>query len=289
MGGSADLAGSNLTLWSGCKDVNAEGHDGNYVYYGVREFGMAAIMNGINLHGGFRSYGATFLIFSEYARNALRMAALMKQPTIYVFTHDSIGLGEDGPTHQPVEQTATLRMIPNMDVWRPADAVETAVAWKQALLRKDGPTSLILSRQNLAHLARSAGQISAIEKGGYVLCDCEGTPDVILIATGSEVELAMKACASLCEKGKKVRVVSMPCTSVFEAQDQNYRDAVLPPSVKKRVVIEAGTTVGWYKYAGLDGKIIGLDRFGESAPAGLLFKEFGFTPENVVKAAESLS
>lgn len=288
VGGSADLAGSNLTLWSGCKDINAKGYDGNYVYYGVREFGMAAIMNGLALHGGFRAYGATFLIFSEYARNALRMAALMKVPAIYVFTHDSIGLGEDGPTHQPIEQTATLRMIPNMAVWRPADAVETAVAWKLAIQRKDGPTSLILSRQNLAHINRTADQIAAIEKGGYIVADCAGTPDAILIATGSEVEVAMKACAALTEQGKKIRVVSLPCTSVFEAQDQAYRDAVLPPSVKKRVVIEAGVTAGWYKYVGFEGKIVGLDRFGESAPAGQLFKEFGFTPENVVKVVESL-
>jgi transketolase len=288
VGGSADLAGSNLTLWSGCKDINAKPYTGNYVYYGVREFGMAAIMNGIALHGGFRAYGATFLIFSEYARNALRMAALMKIPTVYVWTHDSIGLGEDGPTHQPVEQTATLRMIPNMDVWRPADQVETAVAWKAGIERKDGPTSLILSRQNLPHNGRTEAQIANIAKGGYVLHDCDGTPDVILIATGSEVEVAVKACAALCEKGKKVRVVSLPCTSVFEAQDQAYRDSVLPPSVKKRVVIEAGVTQAWYKYVGFEGKVIGLDRFGESAPAGLLFKEFGFTPENVVKTVESL-
>ena len=288
LGGSADLAGSNLTLWSGCKDVNAPGHDGNYVYYGVREFGMSAIMNGVTVHGGFIPYGATFLMFSEYARNALRMAALMKAPTIFVYTHDSIGLGEDGPTHQPVEQTATLRMIPNMDVWRPSDAVESAVAWKAAINRKDGPSTLIFSRQNLLHVSRTAEQIAAIEKGGYILKDADGTPDAIIIATGSEVEVAVKAQAALAEKGKKVRVVSIPSTNVFEAQDQAYRDSVLPPSVTRRVAVEAGVTDGWYKYVGFGGKVIGLDRFGESAPAGELFKEFGFTVENVVKAVEEL-
>jgi transketolase len=289
LGGSADLAGSNLTLWPGCKDVNAQGHDGNYVYYGVREFGMSAIMNGVALHGGLKPYGATFLMFSEYARNALRMAALMKAPVIYVYTHDSIGLGEDGPTHQPVEQTATLRMIPNMQVWRPSDAVESAVCWKAAIERKDGPICLIFSRQNLLHVARTPAQIEAIRRGGYILKDCAGTPDVLLIATGSEVELAVKAQEVLSEKGKKVRVVSIPSTNVFEAQDQAYRDSVLPPSVTKRVAIEAGVTGGWYKYVGFEGKIIGLDRFGESAPAGLLFKEFGFTVDNVVKTVEALS
>ena len=288
MGGSADLAGSNLTLWKGCKDVNAAGNDGNYVYYGVREFGMSAIMNGIALHGGFKPYGATFLMFSEYARNALRMAALMKAPVIFVYTHDSIGLGEDGPTHQPVEQTATLRMIPNMQVWRPSDAVESAVCWKAAIQRKDGPSTLIFSRQNLMHVSRTAEQIAAIERGGYVLRDCAGTPDAILIATGSEVELAVKAQEALAGKGKNVRVVSVPSTNVFEAQDQAYRDSVLPPSVTKRVAVEAGVTDGWYKYVGLGGKIIGLDRFGESAPAGQLLKEFGFTVDNVVKAVEEI-
>lgn len=288
MGGSADLAGSNLTLWKGCKDVNAGGHDGNYVYYGVREFGMSAMMNGIALHGGFKPYGATFLMFSEYARNAVRMAALMKIPVLFVYTHDSIGLGEDGPTHQPVEQTATLRMIPNMHVWRPSDAVESAVSWKVAIERKDGPSCLIFSRQNLMHVNRSPEQIALIEKGGYILCDTEGTPDAILIATGSEVELAVKAQAALAEKGKKVRVVSVPSTNVFEGQDQEYRDSVLPPSVTKRVAIEAGVTDAWYKYVGLQGKVIGLDRFGESAPAGQLFKEFGFTVDHVVSTVESL-
>jgi transketolase len=288
LGGSADLAGSNLTLWSGCKDVNAPGHDGNYVYYGVREFGMSAIMNGVAVHGGFIPYGATFLMFSEYARNAIRMAALMKAPVIYVYTHDSIGLGEDGPTHQPVEQTATLRMVPNLHVWRPSDAVESAVCWKAAVDRKDGPSCLIFSRQNLPHVSRSAEQIAGIGKGGYVLRDCAGTPDAIIIATGSEVELAVKAQEALAEKGKNVRVVSVPSTNVFDAQSQAYRDSVLPPAVKCRVAVEAGVSDGWYKYVGFDGKVIGLDRFGESAPAGELFKEFGFTVENVVKTVEGL-
>jgi len=288
LGGSADLAGSNLTLWSGCKDVNAPGHDGNYVYYGVREFGMSAIMNGVAVHGGFIPYGATFLMFSEYARNAIRMAALMKAPVIYVYTHDSIGLGEDGPTHQPVEQTATLRMVPNLQVWRPSDAVESAVCWKAAVDRKDGPSCLIFSRQNLPHVSRSAEQIAGIGKGGYVLRDCAGTPDAIIIATGSEVELAVKAQEALAEKGKNVRVVSMPSTNVFDAQSQAYRDSVLPPAVKHRLAVEAGVSDGWYKYVGSEGKVIGLDRFGESAPAGELFKEFGFTVENVVKTVEGL-
>ncbi|MBD3620453.1 MAG: transketolase [Chromatiales bacterium] len=281
MGGSADLAGSNLTLWSGAKPMRHNNAEANYINYGVREFGMAAIVNGISLHGGFVPYGATFLMFSEYARNALRMAALMKIRHIEVFTHDSIGLGEDGPTHQPVEQTATLRMIPNMSVWRPCDAVETAVAWKMAVKKADGPTSLILSRQNLAHQARTDDQIAAIERGGYVLKDCDGTPDVILIATGSEVALAVGAAEAM--SGKKVRVVSMPSVDHFEAQDAAYQESVLPKSVTARVVVEAGVPDGWYKYAST---IVGLRRFGESAPAGDLFKEFGFTVENVVKAAE---
>ena len=281
MGGSADLAGSNLTLWSGAKPMRHNNAEANYINYGVREFGMAAIVNGISLHGGFVPYGATFLMFSEYARNALRMAALMKIRHIEVFTHDSIGLGEDGPTHQPVEQTATLRMIPNMSVWRPCDAVETAVAWKMAVKKADGPTSLILSRQNLAHQARTDDQIAAIERGGYILKDCDGTPDVILIATGSEVALAVGAAEAM--SGKKVRVVSMPSVDHFEAQDAAYQESVLPKSVTARVVVEAGVPDGWYKYAST---IVGLRRFGESAPAGDLFKEFGFTVENVVKAAE---
>jgi transketolase len=286
LGGSADLAGSNLTLWSGCKDVNAPGHDGNYVYYGVREFGMSAMMNGAVLYGGFKPYGATFEMFSEYARNALRMAALMKIPTIFVYTHDSIGLGEDGPTHQPVEQTATIRLIPNMQVWRPCDAVESAVCWKAAIERNDGPSTLIFSRQGLPHNPRTSAQIEAIARGGYVLSDSDGQPEVIIIATGSEVDLAVKAAAEL--KGKKVRVVSMPSTNVFDAQDEAYRESVLPAAVTKRVVVEAGVTDTWWKYAGSEGKILGLDRFGESAPAGALFKEFGFTVENVVKYVESV-
>jgi transketolase len=286
LGGSADLAGSNLTIWSGSKGISNTVSDGNYVYYGVREFGMSAMMNGIALHGGFIPYGATFLMFSEYARNALRMAALMKVPSIFVYTHDSIGLGEDGPTHQPIEQTATLRMIPNMSVWRPCDAVESAVAWKAAIERKDGPSSLIFSRQNLAHQNRSAEQLAGIERGGYILKDCDGTPDAIIIATGSEVALAMGAAEQL--SGKKVRVVSMPSTDVFDAQDEAYREAVLPSSVTARVAVEAGVADYWLKYVGLTGKVVGINRFGESAPAGELFKHFGFTAENVAAAVEAV-
>jgi transketolase len=286
LGGSADLAGSNLTIWSGSKGISNTVSDGNYVYYGVREFGMSAMMNGIALHGGFIPYGATFLMFSEYARNALRMAALMKVPSIFVYTHDSIGLGEDGPTHQPIEQTATLRMIPNMSVWRPCDAVESAVAWKAAIERKDGPSSLIFSRQNLAHQNRSAEQLAGIERGGYILKDCDGTPDAIIIATGSEVALAVGAAEQL--SGKKVRVVSMPSTDVFDAQDEAYREAVLPSSVTARVAVEAGVADYWLKYVGLTGKVVGINRFGESAPAGELFKHFGFTAENVAAAVEAV-
>jgi transketolase len=285
MGGSADLAGSNLTIWKDCKGIK-EHADGNYIYFGVREFGMSAIMNGISLHGGFIPYGATFLIFSEYARNALRMAALMKIRSIFVYTHDSIGLGEDGPTHQPVEQTATLRLIPNMSVWRPCDAVESAAAWKIAIKRQDGPSCLIFSRQNLPHQKRSLEQLELIERGGYILSDCDGTPEAIIIATGSEVELAMSAAKQL--NGKKIRVVSMPSTDMFEAQDEAYRESVLPSSVTARVAIEAGVTVGWLKYVGLQGKVVGIDRFGESAPAGELFKEYGFTVDNVVKNVEAV-
>jgi len=287
LGGSADLAGSNLTIWKGCKGVSKADGAGNYMYYGVREFGMSAMMNGISLHGGFVPYGATFLMFSEYARNALRMAALMKVQSIFVYTHDSVGLGEDGPTHQPVEQTATLRLIPNMSVWRPCDAVESAVAWKCAVDKRTGPSSLIFSRQNLNHQTRSAEQISAIVKGGYVLSG-EGAPDLILIATGSEVALAIGAAKILKEKGKNVRVVSMPSTDTFDAQDAAYKESVLPSNVTKRLAIEAGVTDGWHKYVGTNGKILGLNRFGESAPADILFKEFGFTVENVVALAESL-
>ncbi len=286
LGGSADLTPSNLTAWSGSRSIT-EGHaDGNYLSYGVREFGMSAIMNGVALHGGFIPYGGTFLMFSEYARNALRMAALMKLRSIFVYTHDSIGLGEDGPTHQPIEQIPTLRMIPNMDLWRPCDAVETAVAWKAAVDKKDGPTCLIFSRQNLTHQARSDAQIADIAKGGYVLADCDGTPDVIVIATGSEVEIALKAAA---ESGKKVRVVSMPNTKRFDEQDAAYRESVLPAGVAARVAVEAAVSDGWYKYVGLNGKVIGINRFGESAPAGQLFKEFGFTAENVLAAINEVS
>ena len=288
LGGSADLAGSNLTLWKGSKGVSNTVSDGNYIYYGVREFGMSAIMNGITLHGGFIPYGATFLMFSEYARNALRMAALMKVQSLFVFTHDSIGLGEDGPTHQPVEQTATLRMIPNMSVWRPCDAVESAVAWKCAVERRNGPTTMIFSRQNLPHQKRDAAQINNIAKGGYVLSEAEGgKPQAVIIATGSEVGLATEAQKLLAAKGKKVRVVSMPSTDTFDAQDAAYRDSVLPKGVA-RVAVEAGVTAVWHKYVGLEGRVVGLDRFGESAPAGALFKEFGFTGENVAKAVEEI-
>jgi transketolase len=287
IGGSADLAGSNLTLWKGSKVIKAH-PDGNYINYGVREFGMSAIMNGIALHGGFIPYGATFLIFSEYARNALRMAALMKTHSIFVYTHDSIGLGEDGPTHQPVEQIATLRLIPNMSVWRPCDAVESAAAWKMAIKRKDGPSSLIFSRQNLPHQPRTVEQLELIERGGYVLSDCDGTPDAIIIATGSEVELAIGAAQQLNEKGKKIRVVSMPSTDVFDAQDDAYREAVLPSNVIKRVAVEAGVSDGWLKYVGLQGKVLGINRFGESAPAGELFKEYGFTVDNLVQTVEAV-
>jgi len=288
LGGSADLAGSNLTIWSGSKALSNTVSDGNYVYYGVREFGMSAIMNGIALHGGFIPYGATFLMFSEYARNALRMAALMRIPTVFVYTHDSIGLGEDGPTHQPIEQTATLRMIPNMSVWRPCDAVESAVAWKVAVERRDGPISLIFSRQNLPHQARTAEQLENIARGGYILKDSTGTPDAIIIATGSEVALAMDAANELSGKGKNVRVVSMPSTDAFDAQEESYRESVLPSVVTSRVAIEAGVSDYWLKYVGLNGKVIGIDRFGESAPAGDLFKYFGFTVDNLVGAVESV-
>ncbi|MFM4983747.1 transketolase [Aeromonas veronii] len=288
MGGSADLAPSNLTMWSGSKSLTNDDASGNYIHYGVREFGMSAIMNGIALHGGFIPYGATFLMFMEYARNALRMAALMKQRSIFVYTHDSIGLGEDGPTHQPVEQIASLRLTPNMSTWRPCDQVESAIAWKHAIERTDGPTSLIFSRQNLAQMERTAQQLADTAKGGYVLKDCAGTPELILIATGSEVELAVAAYEQLTAKGRAVRVVSLPSTDVFDAQSAEYKESVLPMSVTKRVAIEAGIADYWYKYVGFGGKIIGMTTFGESAPAELLFKEFGFTVENVVATAESL-
>ena len=287
LGGSADLAGSNLTLWKGSKGISrAEG--GNYLYYGVREFGMAAIMNGLTLHGGFKPYGGTFLMFSEYARNALRMAALMKIGPVFVFTHDSIGLGEDGPTHQPVEQTATLRLIPNMDVWRPCDTAETLVAWQSGIERNNGPTSLILSRQNLPFIARDAEQQANIAKGGYVLRDSStGKLDVLLLATGSEIDLALKAQAQLAEQGIGARVVSLPSTNVFDRQDAAYRVSVLPKGVA-RVAIEAGVSDFWRKYVGLEGGVIGIDRFGESAPAGELFREFGFTTENIINTVKTV-
>ena len=288
LGGSADLAGSNLTIWEGSKGVEANDASGNYIYYGVREFGMSAMMNGIALHGGFKAYGATFLMFMEYARNAVRMAALMKQPAIFVYTHDSIGLGEDGPTHQPVEQVVALRATPNLDNWRPCDQVESAVSWKSAIERTDGPTTLIFTRQGLAQQERTADQVANIAKGGYVLKDCEGTPELILIGTGSEVQLAVEAAAKLTEQGKAVRVVSMPSTDVFDRQSADYRESVLPSSVVKRVAVEALSKDSWYKYVGFNGAIVGMDTFGESAPAGDLFKHFNITTDAVVEAALSL-
>ncbi|MGL5007183.1 MAG: transketolase [Plesiomonas sp.] len=288
MGGSADLAPSNLTMWSGSKSLSGNDMAGNYIHYGVREFGMSAIMNGIALHGGFIPYGATFLMFMEYARNALRMAALMKQRAIFVYTHDSIGLGEDGPTHQPVEQIASLRLTPNMSTWRPCDQVESAVAWKYAIERQDGPSALIFSRQNLAQMDRNATQLADVARGGYVLKDCTGTPELIFIATGSEVELAMQAAEQLTAEGRQVRVVSMPATDVFDKQDAAYRESVLPAAVTARVAVEAGIADFWYKYVGFGGRIMGMTTFGESAPAELLFKEFGFTVENVVAKAKEI-
>jgi transketolase len=287
LGGSADLTGSNLTNWSGSVPVSRD-PAGNYIYYGVREFGMVAINNGIALHGGFIPYCGTFLIFMEYARNAVRMSALMKQQSIFVFTHDSIGQGEDGPTHQPVEQIANLRGTPNMALWRPADAVETAVAWKAALMRRDGPTSLVLSRQNLPPLARSEAQLADVAKGGYVLLDCDGAPEAIVIATGSEVSIALQAVKELQATGKRVRLVSLPSTSVFDAQPDAYKQQVLPSNVRKRLAIEAGHPDSWYKYVGLDGKVIGMTTFGESAPGPAVMKHFGFTPEKIRETVESL-
>ncbi|WP_312545757.1 transketolase, partial [Pantoea eucalypti] len=287
LGGSADLAPSNLTIWSGSKSIK-EDPAGNYIHYGVREFGMTAIGNGIAHHGGFVPYTATFLMFVEYARNAARMAALMKARQILVYTHDSIGLGEDGPTHQPVEQIASLRLTPNMSVWRPCDQVETAVAWKAAIERHHGPTALILSRQNLLQPERTPEQIENIKRGGYVLKDCDGTPDVILIATGSEIEITLGAAEKLTTGGHKVRVVSLPSTDLFDAQDAAYRESVLPSGVKARVAVEAGIADYWFKYVGLDGAIVGMTTFGESAPASQLFAEFGFTVENIVSHAEAL-
>ncbi len=288
IGGSADLTGSNLTRWSGSRPLSADVDDGNYIYFGVREFGMAAICNGISLHRGLIPYCATFLIFSDYARNALRMAALMKIRNIFVFTHDSIGLGEDGPTHQAVEQTASLRLIPNMSLWRPCDAVESAVAWACALERTTGPTSLLFSRQGLPHQKRSPEQLDAIRRGGYVLKDCDGEPEAIIIATGSEVALAIDAATVLEGKGAQIRVVSMPSTDTFDAQPESYRQSILPPSVRARVSVEAGITDYWYKYLGFDGKPVGIDSFGESAPYKDVFAHFGFTVDNVVQAVETV-
>ena len=287
LGGSADLAPSNLTMWSGSKSIGDDAA-GNYIHYGVREFGMTAITNGIALHGGFLPYSATFLMFVEYARNAVRMAALMKIRNVFVYTHDSIGLGEDGPTHQPVEQLASLRVTPNMSLWRPADQVESAIAWKYAIERNDGPTTLIFSRQNLTQQPRTAEQLANVARGGYVLKDCDGTPEVILIATGSEVGITVEAADRLTAAGTKVRVVSLPSTDAFDKQDAAYRESVLPQAVSARVAVEAGIADYWYKYVGLNGAIVGMTTFGESAPADLLFREFGFTVENVVAKAQSL-
>ncbi|OBU31481.1 transketolase [Photobacterium phosphoreum] len=288
MGGSADLAPSNLTMWSGSKSLTPTDASGNYIHYGVREFGMTAIINGIALHGGFIPYGATFLMFMEYARNALRMAALMKIQNIQVYTHDSIGLGEDGPTHQPVEQVASLRLTPNMSTWRPCDQVESAVAWKYAIERKDGPTALIFSRQNLDQQDRNAEQVANITKGGYILKNCAATPELILIATGSEVGIAAQAYAELTAAGRQVRLVSMPATDLFDKQTAAYRESVLPANVTARIAIEAGIADYWYKYVGLNGRIIGMTTFGESAPADELFTMFGFTVENIVNNANAL-
>ena len=288
LGGSADLAGSNLTLWGGSKAITASDAAGNYLYYGVREFGMSAMMNGIALHGGFVPYGATFLIFMEYARNAVRMAALMKQRSIFVYTHDSIGLGEDGPTHQPVEQLTALRSTPGLDTWRPCDAVESAIAWKAAIERRDGPSALVFSRQALAHQQRTDAQVAAAARGAYVLHDVEGEPDAILIATGSEVQLAMDAAQQLAQSGRALRVVSMPSAEVFARQDAAYRESVLPSNVLARVAVEAAHVDYWYKFVGLDGRVVGMTTFGESAPAGDLMKEFGFTVDNVVAAVDEV-
>ncbi len=286
LGGSADLSESNNTLWKGAVTIDRDRPEGNYVHYGVREFGMSAIANGIALHGGFIPYAGTFLVFSDYARNAVRMAALGRFPVILIYTHDSIGVGEDGPTHQPIEHLASLRLIPNLSLWRPCDATESAVAWQAAIERRDGPTCLVFSRQNLPHQPRAAAPLAAIRCGGYILQDCAGAPEVILIATGSEVQLATGAAAWLADRGRRVRVVSMPSVDAFEAQEAAWREAVLPAAVTCRVIIEAGVTLPWYKYAGIDGKIIGLDRFGASAPGDLLFKHFGFTVESVVRTVE---
>ncbi len=288
LGGSADLAGSNLTITEHSKGISADDASGNYLYYGVREFAMAAIMNGLTLHGGFIPYGGTFLMFMEYARNAIRMAALMEQQSIYVFTHDSIGLGEDGPTHQPVEQIASLRVTPNVTTWRPADAVETVAAWSSAVNRRNGPTALILSRQNLAHQQRDEAQLENIARGGYILQDCQGEPELIIISTGSEVALSRQVCNQLQNEGHAVRMISMPCVEIFDQQETSYRDTVLPPTVRKRLVVEAAQPYTWYRYVGLDGAVIGVNKFGESAPANELFEEYGFTPDNIYNTAKNL-
>ncbi|HGE4239992.1 TPA: transketolase [Escherichia coli] len=288
MGGSADLSPSNLTRHQKSVDFTGENPAGNYISYGVREFGMSAIMNGLALHGGFIPYGGTFLMFMEYARNALRMAALMKIRSVFVYTHDTIGLGEDGPTHQLVEQLASLRLTPNMETWRGCDQVEVAVAWQQAIERKDGPTSLVLTRQPLAQQPRTAAQLAEIARGGYVLSDCDGQPEMILISAGSEIELVVSAAKALTEEGRKVRVVSMPCTERFDNQDAAYKESVLPKAVRKRLAVEASIAGFWERYVGLDGKVIGMTSFGESAPANVLFKHFGFTPENVLAQAREL-
>ncbi|XQW86473.1 transketolase [Thalassotalea piscium] len=282
LGGSADLAGSNLTLWSGSKGISADDADGNYLFYGVREFGMSGIMNGLSLHGGFVNYGATFLMFMEYARNAVRMSALMGIQNIFVYTHDSIGQGEDGPTHQPIEQIANLRMTPNLTTWRPCDAVESAVAWKLAIQKQEGPSALIFSRQNLPHQARNDEQVNHIQRGGYTLVDCEGTPDAILIATGSEVGIAVEAAEVLTTQGQKIRVVSMPCTTLFDQQSNQYQKSVLPAEVNSIIAIETAHVDFWYKYVGKTGAVIGMKTFGESAPGNDLLNYFGFTPENIV-------
>ena len=284
LGGSADLAGSNLTLWSGSKGISSNDASGNYLFYGVREFGMSGMMNGITLHGGFIAYGATFLIFMEYARNAVRMAALMKQKSIFVYTHDSVGLGEDGPTHQPVEQLTALRSTPNLETWRPCDTIESAACWKRALERNDGPSALVFSRQNLTAQLRSKQQVADISRGGYILYEASGDLDAIIIATGSEVGLALDSANLLSEKGINARVVSMPCAEIFSAQESTYRDAVLPPTLRARVAVEAGHADYWYKYVGLDGRVIGMTTFGESAPGGKVMEHFGFTVDNVVNA-----
>ncbi|MGB1191757.1 MAG: transketolase-like TK C-terminal-containing protein, partial [Pseudomonadales bacterium] len=277
IGGSADLAGSNLTLWPDAKGISAEDASGNYLYYGVREFGMSSIMNGIGLHGGFRTFGATFLMFMEYARNAVRMSALMRIPNIFVYTHDSIGQGEDGPTHQPIEQVANLRLTPNLDTWRPCDGAETAVAWKAALERREGPSALVFSRQGLTAQSRDAEQLSNIARGAYILKDCDATPEAIIIATGSEVGIAMDAAEQLSASGVAVRVVSMPSTSVFDQQDAQYHEAVLPKAVTKRVAVEAAHVDYWHKYVGLEGAVVGMSTFGESAPGNVLLEHFGIT------------